>query len=131
MVQRLAPTRRQASGWRSTGSTPVLLCGTRVGITAKYACREQADSIREHGVREPILVAPGGNRYQVVAGNRRLQAARLAGLDRVAAVVLGDVDEPRQLLVNLVENVHRVDLKPTERIASVRQLAAPACLPPR
>jgi ParB family transcriptional regulator, chromosome partitioning protein len=45
--------------------------------------RDLAASIREHGVLEPILVIPVGNRYEVVAGNRRLQAARMAGLDRV------------------------------------------------
>jgi len=85
---------------------------------------ELADSIREHGVLEPILVVPSGTRYQVVAGNRRLQAARMAGLDRIPGIVLADLDERRYLLVNLVENAQRVDLKPTERIAAVRQLAA-------
>jgi two-component system KDP operon response regulator KdpE len=85
--------------------------------------QELADSIREHGVLEPILVVPVKDRYQVVAGNRRLQAALLAGLERISAVVLTDVDERRHLLVNLVENAHRVDLQPTERIAAVRQLA--------
>jgi two-component system, OmpR family, KDP operon response regulator KdpE len=86
--------------------------------------QELADSIREHGVLEPILVVAVGSRYQVVAGNRRVQAAVLAGLERIPAVILPDLDERRHLLVNLVENAHRVDLKPTERIAAVRQLAA-------
>jgi two-component system, OmpR family, KDP operon response regulator KdpE len=86
--------------------------------------QELADSIREHGVLEPILVVPSGDRFLVVAGNRRLQAAVLAGLDRIPAIVMTDIDERRQLLVNLVENAHRVDLKPTERIAAVRHLAA-------
>jgi ParB family transcriptional regulator, chromosome partitioning protein len=86
--------------------------------------KELADSIREHGVLEPILVVPLGTRYQVVAGNRRLQAARLAGLDRIPAIVLADLDERSYLLVNLVENAQRVGLKPTERIGAVRQLAA-------
>jgi two-component system KDP operon response regulator KdpE len=86
--------------------------------------QQLADSIREHGVLEPILVVPSGTRYQVVAGNRRLHAAVLAGLDRIAAIVLADLDEQRYLLVNLVENAQRVDLKSTERIAAVRQLAA-------
>jgi ParB/RepB/Spo0J family partition protein len=86
--------------------------------------KELADSIREHGVLEPILVVPVGTRYQVVAGNRRLQAGRLAGLDRIPAIVLADRDERSYLLVNLVENAQRVGLKPTERIGAVRQLAA-------
>jgi two-component system KDP operon response regulator KdpE len=86
--------------------------------------RELADSIREQGMLQPILVAPVGERYEVIAGNRRLQAAVLAGLERVPAVVRADLDEPRRLLVNLVENAQRVDLSPTERIGAVRQLAA-------
>ncbi len=84
---------------------------------------ELAASIREHGVLEPILVIPVGDRYEVVAGNRRLQAARLAGLDRVPAIVRPDLDERRRLLVNLVENAQRVDLNPSERVGAVRQLA--------
>jgi two-component system KDP operon response regulator KdpE len=85
--------------------------------------RELAASIREHGVLEPILVVPVGDRYEVVAGNRRLQAARLAGLDRIPAIVRPDLDERRRLLVNLVENAQRVDLNPSERVGVVRQLA--------
>jgi len=85
--------------------------------------RELAASIREHGVLEPILVIPVGDRYEVVAGNRRLQAARLAGLDRIPAVVRFDLDERRRLLINLVENAQRVDLNPSERVGVVRQLA--------
>jgi ParB/RepB/Spo0J family partition protein len=91
---------------------------------ARARLQELADSIREHGVLQPILVSPVGTRFQVVAGNRRLAAARLAGLQRIPAIVMTDVDEQRQLLVNLVENAHRVDLTPLERIAAVRQLAA-------
>jgi two-component system KDP operon response regulator KdpE len=85
--------------------------------------RELAASIREHGVLEPILVIPVGDRYEVVAGNRRLQAARLAGLDRIPAIVRPELDERRRLLVNLVENAQRVDLNPSERVGAVRQLA--------
>jgi two-component system, OmpR family, KDP operon response regulator KdpE len=86
--------------------------------------RELADSIRQHGVLEPILVIPVGNRYEVVAGNRRLQAARLAGLARMPAVIRAEMDERSRVLVNLVENAQRAELKPTERIGAVRQLAA-------
>jgi two-component system KDP operon response regulator KdpE len=86
--------------------------------------QELADSIREHGILEPILVIPVGDRYEVVAGNRRVQAARLAGLENVPAIVRRDLDERRRLLVNLVENAQRVDLNATERIGAVRQLAA-------
>jgi two-component system, OmpR family, KDP operon response regulator KdpE len=86
--------------------------------------RELADSIREQGILQPILVAPVGDRYEVIAGNRRLRAATLLGLDRIPAVVRSGLDERRRLLVNLVENAQRVDLSPTERIEAVRHLAA-------
>lgn len=86
--------------------------------------RELADSIRQHGVLEPILVIPAGDRYEVVAGNRRLQAAKLAGLDRVPAVIRTEVDERSRLLINLVENAQRAELRPSERIGAVHQLAA-------
>jgi ParB-like chromosome segregation protein Spo0J len=65
-----------------------------------------------------------GDRYEVIAGNRRLQAARLAGLDHIPAIVRPDLDERGRLLVNLVENAQRVDLNATERVGAVRQLAA-------
>jgi ParB/RepB/Spo0J family partition protein len=85
---------------------------------------ELADSIRQHGILQPILVTAAGERFEVIAGNRRLQAARMVGLQRIPAIVRSDLDESRRLLVNLVENAQRVDLSPTERIAAVRQLAS-------
>ena len=92
-------------------------------IVNQVRLRELAESIRVHGVLEPILVIPVGTRYEVVAGNRRLQAAILAGLDRIPAVIRTETDEPTRLLVNLVENAQRAELRPIERIEAVRQLA--------
>lgn len=86
--------------------------------------RELAESIREYGVLEPILVLPVGQRYEVVGGNRRLQAASLAGLDRIPAVIRTEADERTRLLLNLVENAQRAELRPSERIGAVHQLAA-------
>jgi ParB/RepB/Spo0J family partition protein len=85
--------------------------------------RELADSIREYGILQPILVVPVGDRFEVIAGHRRLQASLILGLDHVPAIVRPDLEESRRLLINLVENAQRVDLSPTERIAAVRQLA--------
>jgi two-component system, OmpR family, KDP operon response regulator KdpE len=92
-------------------------------VVNQVRLQELADSIREYGVLEPILVIPVSSRYEVVAGNRRLQAAILAGLDRIPAIIRGEADERTRLLVNLVENAQRVELRPTERIGAVRQLA--------
>jgi ParB/RepB/Spo0J family partition protein len=85
---------------------------------------ELANSIREHGVLQPILVTPVGDRFEVIAGNRRLQAARMVGLERIPATVRSEADESHRLILNLVENAQRVDLSPTERVEAVRQLAS-------
>jgi ParB family chromosome partitioning protein len=80
-----------------------------------------AASIREHGVLQPVLVTETLDGYQLVAGERRVRAARLAGLERVPALVrqLADRD---QLEVALVENVQRSDLDPIEEALAYRQL---------
>jgi ParB family chromosome partitioning protein len=80
-----------------------------------------ADSIRRHGVIQPILVTHAADGYQLIAGERRLQAAQLAGLDRIPAVVRDAV--PReQLELALVENLQRADLNPMEEARAYRQL---------
>jgi ParB family transcriptional regulator, chromosome partitioning protein len=80
-----------------------------------------AASIREHGVLQPILVTEVLDGYQLIAGERRVRAARLAGLERIPALVrqLADLD---QLEVALVENVQRADLDPIDEATAYRQL---------
>jgi len=80
-----------------------------------------AASIREHGVIQPILVTETIDGYQLVAGKRRVRAARMAGLERIPAVVrqLADRD---QLELALVENLQREDLDPIEAARAYRQL---------
>jgi ParB/RepB/Spo0J family partition protein len=85
---------------------------------------ELAASILEHGVLQPILVAPDGDAYLVIAGNRRLKAAIRAGLERIPAIIKPHLDERARFLVNLVENIQRVDLSSKERVDAIRQLAA-------
>jgi ParB family chromosome partitioning protein len=87
----------------------------------EVALAELAASIREHGVLLPVLVTETLDGYQLVAGERRVRAARLAGLERIPAVVrqLADRD---QLEVALVENVQRADLDPIEEALAYRQL---------
>jgi ParB family chromosome partitioning protein len=75
---------------------------------------ELADSIRANGVIQPIIVRPAGQGYQLIAGERRFRAARLASLTTIPALVRTATDE--QLLEwALVENIHRTDLNPIER----------------
>ncbi|OFZ70152.1 MAG: hypothetical protein A3K03_04960 [Bdellovibrionales bacterium RIFOXYD1_FULL_44_7] len=72
-----------------------------------------ANSIKEHGVLQPILVVQDGDRYKVIAGERRLRASKLAGLDRIPARVLSTNDKATHEIA-LRENLDRVDLHPLE-----------------
>jgi ParB family chromosome partitioning protein len=78
-------------------------------------------SIAEHGVIQPILVTETLDGYQLVAGERRLRAARAAGLERIPAVVR-QLADPQQLELALVENLQRDDLDPIEVALAFRQL---------
>ncbi len=80
-----------------------------------------ADSIREHGVIQPVLVTEQLDGYQLVAGERRLRAAQLAGLERIPAVVR-QLAGREQLELALVENLLRADLNPLEEAMAFRQL---------
>jgi len=73
-----------------------------------------AESIRSNGVIQPIIVRPFGTGYQVIAGERRLRAAQMAGLARIPAILRQATDE-QVLELALVENIHRADLNPIER----------------
>jgi ParB family chromosome partitioning protein len=83
---------------------------------------ELAASIREHGLVQPILVAPRGEKYEVIAGERRLRAARLAGLSRVPVVVRPHPSDRELLELALVENLQREDLNPLEAAEAYARL---------
>jgi ParB/RepB/Spo0J family partition protein len=72
-----------------------------------------AQSIKQHGVLQPILVIQNGDRYKAIAGERRLRASRVAGIDRIPARVLATDDKATQEIA-LRENLDRVDLHPLE-----------------
>jgi ParB family chromosome partitioning protein len=82
-----------------------------------------AASIREHGVLQPLIVTPepGSDKYGLVAGERRLQAARIAGLGAVPVIVRTASDQQR-LELALIENLQRTDLNPLEAAEGYRQL---------
>jgi ParB family chromosome partitioning protein len=85
--------------------------------------RELADSIAEQGVLQPLAVAPAGEgRYELIAGERRLRAARLAGLEKVP-VVVKDVDDEARLALAIIENIQRCDLNPIEEARAFLELA--------
>ena len=85
------------------------------------ALQELADSIRQNGVLQPILVRKVGGKYQIVAGERRYQASKLAGLKEIPAVVR-DIDDKEVFQLALIENLQRSDLSPMEEAKGYRQL---------
>ena len=86
------------------------------------ALAELAESIREHGVIQPLTVRalPSGY-YQIIAGERRWRAARIAGLDTVPAVVI-EADDKKAMELALIENLQRQDLNPVEEALGYRSL---------
>lgn len=83
--------------------------------------KELAASIEAVGVLQPIIVAPSGDRFTIIAGERRYRASRLAGLDEIPAIVR-DWDSQKRLEAALIENLQRDDLNPVEEAMGVRQL---------
>ncbi|OGL29841.1 hypothetical protein A3D14_02565 [Candidatus Saccharibacteria bacterium RIFCSPHIGHO2_02_FULL_47_12] len=89
----------------------------------ELALNELAESIKRHGLLQPVVVTPLGNdnTYVLIAGERRLRAAGKAGLSHLPAIVR-TAKELEQLEIALVENVQRVDLSPLEQAASIGRL---------
>lgn len=87
----------------------------------KAKLQELADSIREKGVLEPVLVRPHDGDYRVVCGHRRLRATKLAGLKEIPAIVR-HLDDKQALEVQVIENLQREDVNPMEEAAAYEQL---------
>ena len=85
------------------------------------ALKELAASIRAVGVIQPIIVQPNGERFTIIAGERRYRASRLAEQEEIPAIVR-DWDDQRRLEAALIENLQRDDLNPVEEAAGVRRL---------
>jgi len=83
---------------------------------------ELASSIKESGILQPVLVSKEGERYRIIAGERRVRAAKRAGLARVPVLVREAVADRERLLMALVENVQRRDLTPLEEAEAFAQL---------
>lgn len=87
----------------------------------KEKLEELARSIKTHGVIQPIVVRKQGSHYEVVAGERRWRAARIAGLSEVPCIVRELTDE-QNMLVAIIENVQREDLNPIEEARGIRAM---------
>jgi ParB family chromosome partitioning protein len=90
-------------------------------VVDEGSLRALAASVAEHGVLQPILVTATLDGFQLVAGERRLRAAQMAGLERIPALIR-EVAEAAQLELALVENLQRADLNPLEEARAYRQL---------
>jgi ParB family transcriptional regulator, chromosome partitioning protein len=83
---------------------------------------ELADSIKEHGIIMPIIVADtGGENYTIIAGERRTRAAKLAGLAEVPVIIRNYTDQKR-MEISLIENIQRSDLNPIEEATAYKNL---------
>jgi ParB family chromosome partitioning protein len=83
---------------------------------------ELAESIRQHGVLQPLLVRRSADGYELIAGERRWRAARLAGVSAVPAIVRTDAGNDAQLVLGLIENLQRADLDPIEEARGLKRL---------
>lgn len=92
------------------------------GIISPESLSELADSIREQGILEPIVVAETPAGYQIVAGERRWRAAKLLGLPKVPVVIRTKATPQGMLEMAIVENVQREDLNPIERALAYKRL---------
>ena len=81
-----------------------------------------ADSIKDHGLLQPIVVRPYGRAYQIVAGERRWRAARVAGLGEVP-VVIKEFSDSEAMQIALIENLQRENLNPVEEALGYRELS--------
>ena len=83
--------------------------------------QELSESIRENGVLQPLLVRKKGQKYEIIAGERRYQASKLAGVEKLP-VIIKEVDDQKMLELALIENLQRSDLNPIEEAKGYKQL---------
>lgn len=87
----------------------------------KEALAELADSIKQNGVLQPILVRKKGSKYEIVAGERRYQASKLAKIKEIP-VVIKEISDDQVFQIALIENLQRADLTPIEEAKGYKQL---------
>jgi len=83
--------------------------------------QQLSESIKEHGIIQPILIKKDGDTYSIIAGERRWRAAKAAGLKEVPVIIM-DIDEKGVLEISLIENIQRQDLNPIEEAWAFRKL---------
>ena len=83
--------------------------------------QELADSIKEHGVFTPVLVRKATSGYELIAGERRVKASKLAGKEEIPAIIV-DFNDEQMMEISLLENIQREDLNPIEEAQAYKQL---------
>ncbi|MDD4412719.1 MAG: ParB/RepB/Spo0J family partition protein [Patescibacteria group bacterium] len=89
---------------------------------SEQSLQDLAESIREHGILQPLVVVKNGSGYELIAGERRLRAAKLAKLDTVPAIIR-EATAQQKLELALIENIQREDLNPIEVALSMQKLS--------
>ncbi len=84
--------------------------------------RQLAESFKHNGIMQPLIVKRSGDTYIIVAGERRLRAAKLAGISEIPVLLTEDIDERRMLELALAENLQRADLNPLEMAEAYQTL---------
>ena len=90
-------------------------------IFGEKELNELADSIKEHGIIQPLIVRPLGDKYEIIAGERRYKASYIAGLTKVPAIII-DLNDNESAEVAIVENIQRKNLSPIEEAKSYKKL---------
>lgn len=115
----------ETAGMRPESTLPIAQIKPNKGQPRKSFKEEDlselTDSIRQNGVLQPLLVRKKGSEYEIVAGERRYQAAKAAGLDEVP-VIIREVSDEDVFKLALIENLQRSDLTPLEEARGYRQL---------
>ena len=83
--------------------------------------QELANSIREQGILQPLIVRNQGKGYEIIAGERRWRAAQIAAINSVP-VIVRDIDDSTALAIGLIENIQRQDLNPIEEAEALQRL---------
>src|SRR4030066_1832999 len=91
------------------------------GVITPESLVDLVDSIKEHGILEPLVVAKTPAGYQIIAGERRWRASKIAGLSKVP-VLIKETTPQGMLEMAIIENVQRIDLNPLERAQAFKRL---------
>ena len=124
-----APSKQETSRTGHDGNTDIEIAINRIEPNPdqprtnfkKEELEELSESIKKNGLLQPILVRPVGNRYQIIAGERRWQACKLAGLARVP-VRIKEADDDETIILALIENIQRSNLNPIEEAYGYRRM---------